>query len=175
MSTTRERKEARAARRLEWAEGREAKAETAAATVQAISDAVPFGQPILVGHHSEKRHRAAIKRQHNAMDKLGEHTAMADKHRRRAAGIEGQLATSIYSDDLDAIEALRERIAGLEAKREAMKTANAAFRSEHKAALRAMSPFMRGQSMPHPPYELSNLGGNLSRNRARLAELERAA
>lgn len=30
---------------------------------------IPFGQPILVGHHSEGAHRAAIKRSGNAMDK----------------------------------------------------------------------------------------------------------
>ena len=28
---------------------------------------IPFGQPILVGHHSEGRHRRTIERAHNAM------------------------------------------------------------------------------------------------------------
>lgn len=32
-------------------------------------DGIPFGQPILVGHHSEGRHRAAINRSHRAMDR----------------------------------------------------------------------------------------------------------
>lgn len=34
-----------------------------------ITGAIPFGQPILVGHHSEKRHRAALAKSHAHMDK----------------------------------------------------------------------------------------------------------
>ena len=32
-----------------------------------IADGIPFGQPILVGHHSEKRHRADLARIDNNM------------------------------------------------------------------------------------------------------------
>ena len=38
-------------------------------TVKSIGDVIPFGQPILVGHHSEKRHRRDIEKIHNNMDK----------------------------------------------------------------------------------------------------------
>ena len=57
MGTYRERRERRAARREEWAEGREAKAGREFAQVKQTADAIPLGQPILVGHHSEKRAR----------------------------------------------------------------------------------------------------------------------
>ncbi|MFJ5142654.1 DUF3560 domain-containing protein [Streptomyces sp. NPDC088707] len=45
-------------------------ASTAAfAEARRIGSAIPFGQPILVGHHSEKRHRAALDRIDNNMRK----------------------------------------------------------------------------------------------------------
>src|SRR3989338_10205669 len=34
-----------------------------------LSKMIPFGQPILVGHHSEKMHRRHIEKIHNAMNK----------------------------------------------------------------------------------------------------------
>ena len=90
--------------------------------------------------------------------------------RSRADGIEGQLATSIYDDDPDAVEQLRSRIARLEAERDAAKAVNAAYRKEHKAELAAMdSAYQRNQAMPYPSYHFQNLSGNLSRQRDRLA------
>lgn len=38
-------------------------------TSHAISEHIPFGQPILVGHHSEKRHRRDISRINSNMQK----------------------------------------------------------------------------------------------------------
>lgn len=55
--TYRDRREAKADRLREWAEKREAKAAAAFDSAATLSDAIPFGQPILVGHHSEKRAR----------------------------------------------------------------------------------------------------------------------
>lgn len=46
------------------------------------TDGIPFGQPILVGHHSERAHRAALERSHNAMGKGVE----AQRAAERAAG-----------------------------------------------------------------------------------------
>lgn len=59
--TRRERLERKLERRQQWAESRERKAESA----RRASDAVllpPGGEPIKIGHHSEKRHRAAIRK-----------------------------------------------------------------------------------------------------------------
>jgi hypothetical protein len=52
-----EKAKAKAARRLEWAEAREKRATTAYEKASGIISMIPFGQPILVGHHSEKRAR----------------------------------------------------------------------------------------------------------------------
>ena len=43
-----------------------------------------FGQPILVGHHSEGMHRAAIKRSSNAMDKCVEESKKAEHYDSKA-------------------------------------------------------------------------------------------
>lgn len=78
------RREARLARKAknygEWAESREKKAEAAFKKEHAILNMIPLGQPILVGHHSERRHRRDLDRADNLMRKGIEHADMAKKH-----------------------------------------------------------------------------------------------
>lgn len=50
----------------------------------AIIDNIPMGQPILVGHHSEKRHRSDIDKSWNAMGKSVELSKKADEYESRA-------------------------------------------------------------------------------------------
>ena len=45
---------------------------------------IPFGQPILVGHHSEARHRRTIERANDAMRKSVEESDKAERYERRA-------------------------------------------------------------------------------------------
>lgn len=195
--TYRERREARAARRLEWAESRRRKAEAANDRGHAIADAIPFGQPILVGHHSEAHARRDQARIGSAMRQTYEHTQMAEHHERAAATIEAQLERSIYDDDPDAVERLRERIADLEAVRDQAKAANAAYRkivrgkddAAQETALReavaagtlSAAAFKqaeetrriwRAHDWDYPPYSLTNLTANIARNRERLARLQ---
>jgi hypothetical protein len=51
---------------------------------------IPLGQPILVGHHSEKRHRRVIEKANNAMHKSIEESNKAEEYERRAAYWEGK-------------------------------------------------------------------------------------
>ena len=51
---------------------------------------IPFGQPILVGHHSEKRHRKTIDRAWNNMGKSVAETDKAEEYKRRAEYWEGK-------------------------------------------------------------------------------------
>lgn len=79
-----ERARAKAERYEEWAEKAE---ERSNAAFEASHDAVkniPLGQPILVGHHSEKSHRAAIRRSQNAMDKCVQESGKAASHEEKA-------------------------------------------------------------------------------------------
>lgn len=172
--TYRERREARAERLRGWAETREAKSASAFAGVNRITEGIPFGQPILVGHHSERHARRDQDRIWNGMEKGIEHADKAASMNSRADEIERQADQAIYSDDPDAIERLTEKLAGMEAKRELMKARNVEFRKSHKAELKAEpSAYQRSLMMPHQSYELQNLGGNISRARERLASLRR--
>jgi phospholipid N-methyltransferase len=64
-----ERAEERATRFEEYGEKREADAHAAKEGVKEITKHIPFGQPILVGHHSEKRARKDAERIENGMRK----------------------------------------------------------------------------------------------------------
>ena len=122
--TYRDRRERRAERRDEWAESRRTKEASAFGGAQRLADAIPLGQPILVGHHSEKRARRDQERIHNGMMRGIEHGKMAAHHAGAAGTIRDQLDRSVYRDDDDAVERLEEKIAGLETKRDRMNTIN---------------------------------------------------
>jgi hypothetical protein len=102
----RERLEARAARRREWSGKAEARSAQAFGAAARIADGIPFGQPILIGHHSEKRARKDAARIRSGMDRGCAESKLASHHESKAHGLEMQLERSIYSDDADAIEAL---------------------------------------------------------------------
>ncbi len=167
--TTRERREARAARLNGWAEKREAKSATmhAAGDMREEVSGIPMGQPVM-----SQRHRNAIDKANAATRRALANDDKAASMRSRAANIEAAADNAIYSDDEDAIERLRARIAEREAERAAMKAANADFKARHKSQLAALSPFMRGQALPHPPYTLTNLAATIRRDKARLVEME---
>ena len=52
--TTRERKERKIEKREEWASARETKANQAQLAGSRAIEGIPFGQPVLIGHHSER-------------------------------------------------------------------------------------------------------------------------
>src|SRR5882757_8325901 len=91
--------EARRARLEARAEKAAAEAQAQFKRVDAISSMIPFGQPILVGHHSEKRHRADTGRIRKGMDKGVEGTRRADQLQQRAAAVG---TAGVSSDDPDA-------------------------------------------------------------------------
>lgn len=183
--TYRERREAKAERLHEWAGKREAKAEAAFDAAEQMASGIPFGQPILVGHHSEARARRDHGRIVGAMDRGAEHQRKAKGMEARAVGIERQLERSIYSDDADAVEKLRERIAELEAERDRIKAYNATCRKGQRdvnilteaeqadlISVAKFAPYQLGKGGAFPAYKLTNLNGNINRNKKRLAELE---
>jgi DNA repair exonuclease SbcCD ATPase subunit len=171
--TRRERLEARAERRRLWAGSREAKAAAAHDRVHAIADQIPFGQPILVGHHSEGRARRDQARMESGMRAAVDNGRMADRHAERAENIERHLRASIFSDDADAVEQLRAKADRLEADRDRWKAENAEWRRTHKAELAAMGAYDRGQSVPYPSYSLQNIGQRIREARQRADRLER--
>ena len=102
--------------RLERLQAAAAKAtsESAAAWKQAheMASIIPFGQPILVGHHSEgrdRRYRARIEGKHRKGYELYK---KAEHYTDAAEGAENN--TAIFSDDPSAPDQLAEKIARLE-------------------------------------------------------------
>ena len=73
-----ERKEAKAERYTSYAENAELRAAQASNRVNTIAAMIPMGQPILVGHHSESRHRRDIARIDNGMRKSIEESKKAN-------------------------------------------------------------------------------------------------
>lgn len=177
MATYRERRLARADRLEGWADAREARqpALNEAARGDEAATGIPFGQPILVGHHSEGRHRNAIARLDRAMGAAVENGQKAREMAGRADMIRSQVDQAIYSDDPDAAERLTEKIAALEAKRDGMKAANAEFRKANRELLKGRSAYERSCAMPHASYELTNLGATIRIAKKRLADIESGA
>jgi hypothetical protein len=171
--TYRERRLKRAERLRQWSQSNQANSDARAAAADKIADGIPVGQPILVGHHSERRHRKDLARIQDGMSASVELERKAQAQARAADEIEAQAANAIYDDDPDAIERLSEKIVRLEAEREEMKRANAKYRGEHRDELKAMSPYDRHQAVPYPSWALQNLGGNITRTRERLVRLQR--
>lgn len=181
--TYRERREARAERLHEWADKRESKAAALHAANEPYRGDVAFNtQP---GHIPERAR--AIARTERAF----EHEIKAESMRSRADNIAAAAEHAIYSDDPDACERLVERIAQLEAERDQIKAFNAAVRkgmpitealdlvddkqrADYRGTAKACA-YMLGKKGEFPAYHLTNLSGNINRQKKRLVQLQRAA
>lgn len=150
-----------------------------------MAHAIPFGQPIHIGHHSEAWDRNYRDRIHTT---YGKAFALQDKakhyeHKAASVGTGG-----ISSDDPDAIEKLRAELANLEQAHKRMKEANKAIRT-HKTeeariaalvsngfteaqATELLNPYFTGRS-GFARFELSNNKANAHRIASRIAELEK--
>lgn len=179
-----DRKEARV-ERLE-ARAAAASAESTAAYRRAseISDRIPMGQPILVGHHSERHARADQRRIERNMDKCVESGKKAEYYARRAQAAANNHAIS--SDNPDALEQLEEKLARLQAQQDRDKAKNAWYRkhktmkgfegisdesaAEIDAALATMRKELR---RPVPAYVLSNRNATINATKKRIEALRR--
>jgi hypothetical protein len=82
-----ERSEQRAERFEDYSDNRAQDADNAHKAVKSIADNIPFGQPILVGHHSEKRARKDAERIQNGMRKTVKLWETAEYWTYRAQGV----------------------------------------------------------------------------------------
>lgn len=184
--TRRERLTAKLEKRQEWAAKAEARSNARWKASGAATAGIPFGQPILVGHHSEKRHRRALERAQNNATKACEEMDLAKHHVSKAGGLADQLERTIFSDDADAIEQLERKAAALETLRATMRAANAWWRKhttmkgcpgisdEQAATLDADIPTRHSwERSPFAPYQLSNLGARIRDARERIKVVQR--
>lgn len=187
-----ERKAARIARLLERAEGKRAESARAFSGVRQIADAIPFGQPILVGHHSERRARKDADRIHNGMRRAIEADKEARDLERRAEAAASNRAIS--SDDPEAVVLLREKLSKVNKQREMAKSINGAIQKAKRAAAKGeafdalaranltalgledrhleilLAPDCFG-NLGVPAYRMTNLGAEARRIEKRIEEL----
>lgn len=104
-----ERAEERADRFSDYSDKRASDANSARNAVSAIADGIPFGQPILVGHHSERRARKDAEKIENGMRRAVKMWETSEYWKQRAAGA---LRHAKYKE-LPAVR--HRRIKGLEA------------------------------------------------------------
>ena len=154
-----------------------------------------MGQPILVGHHSERGHRADLKRIDNNMRKSIEHDGKARYYEDRVQTIESD--RTIYSDDPEAIQKLKQRLADLEEYQAWMKTINKLCRSKKltdeeiteqledeygcnaTVVHRLLNPeyswaASRYEKRGFQTWRLSNNNANIRRIQKRITQLEKA-
>lgn len=137
------------------------------------------GQPVLVGHHSEGRHRRMLAQSARGMDKAVEAWHAAEECEARAAAV-GQ--GGISADDPEALGKLRAQLDAAEAEQERMKAINKAARQKDAAAALARLGIEQGEipallcnKIGKPglmPYKTTNNAANIRRLKARIAELE---
>ncbi|HDF2366293.1 TPA: DUF3560 domain-containing protein [Morganella morganii] len=86
-----------------------------------MADMIPFGQPILLGHHSEKRDRNFRSKITRTFEKSFKESSKAEYYERKAKSV-GR--AGISSDDPDAVLKLQKKLSGLEKNHERMKLVN---------------------------------------------------
>jgi hypothetical protein len=120
-------------------------------------DAIPFGQPILVGHHSERGDRAYRNRAGSLMNRSIEADKKASYYEEKA---ENFGTHGISSDDPDAVEKLKVKLAKLETLQAMMREDNASARKQ-------------GLDRVFAPYQLSNNNANIRNVKERIERLEK--
>jgi len=181
-----ERKEARIDRMEERAARAQAESAAASHAAHEIMRHIPLGQPILVGHHSERHHRRDLDKIDRNMRKSFEADEKAAYYASHAASAASN--TAISSDDPDALDKLEEKLAALQARQERDKVMNAYYR-KHKTmkgfpdmdderaaqidaalAKRDANPYSTDKHLI-PAYVLSNRNAEINRLKKRIKSL----
>jgi hypothetical protein len=182
MNDFQSKREVKAARFRELAEKHENISTGRHVAARQQLEMIPLGQPVLIGHHSEKRHRSHLKRIDQHFEKAQEHHDKAEHYRRRAAALESNRA--IFSDDPDATEKLVDKIERLKKRQGVMKRANLLIRKANREGLadlgfsedaisKLLSVDFAGR-VGFPNYALTNNSANIRRLEKRLAVLKKA-
>lgn len=187
MNSYEEKQEARKQRFLELADKARQESENRCNQAGAMAAVIPFGQPILVGHHSEKRDRNYRAKIDRTFRKSFEAMEKAKHYEEKAASVG---MGGISGDDPEAVAKLRAQLESLERGQEIMKAANVAIRrgkheEERIVALMALGfSECKARELLKPDfcgrigfadYSLSNNNANIHRIRERIAGLEKLA
>lgn len=187
LSGYHERREEKIERYRELAQKNHALSDITLNAAHRMADAIPFGQPILIGHYSEKRDRNYRDRIWSKFEKAGELEEKAKYYARQAAITASNPAIS--SDDPDAIVALKEKLQGLKESHTLMIQGNKIVKSkklsgdqkiaelikiglEESSAIDKLKPDCMG-NIGFPGYALTNSSANIRRIEERIKQLEK--
>ena len=106
------------------------------------------GQPILVGHHSEKKHRRLIEKANNDIRNSIKEDNKSKYYEDKAKNIDNSQV--IYNDDPNAIEKLKDKLEYLEKQRELIKA-----------------------DENHSTWQLQNIGARIREIKRRIQSLEK--
>jgi len=178
-----EAKQARRRQRLtERAARKDAESQAAYTQSDRITGAIPLGQPILIGHHSEARHRRALARSDRAMRKSIDAAKEAKELRGQAAAVG---SAGISSDDPDALAKLQAQLDQAAAAHARMVATNKLIRKHDRAGLLAIG-FTEAQitfllepddlgRIGYAAYQIANSSANIRRIKARITALPQRA
>lgn len=144
-----ERIEAKKERYSELAEKNERLSDQTFDHARKMASVIPFGQPILVGHHSEKGDRRYRARIENTYRKSSE---LYDKSKYYAEKAENYGSGGIMSDDPEAMIKLKEKIEMLTVKRDKLKRIRSAVNSLLKK-YKTVMPTHRFQNENYRSYD----------------------
>lgn len=174
-----DRRQARIEHYKKQAEKNKQKAEDLFNAASSEVEHIPMGQPILVGHHSEKKHRKALERHDNKMRKAFEAGGKGDYYERKANAAESNNA--IFSDDPKALEKLEIKIQEAQEEHFKMVKANRLIRQGDNKGLVHLLGEKRAQGVlkpdfmnrtGFPEYKLKNSNANINRMKQRLEDLQ---
>lgn len=189
MSNYEDRRQRRIERYERLAEKNREQSESRYEQAGRIQSFIPLGQPILVGHHSEKRHRRDLEKIDNHYRKSYECQKKAEYYEQRAHAAERN--TAIFADDPEALDKLQNKLTKLRETQEFMKNVNrvhamfvkapdsentrrhlACFTAEEQEQIKTYTPRYSWEPHPFPPYMLSNNNAEIKRAEKRIKELE---
>jgi hypothetical protein len=182
-------REAKADRYRELADKNKDLSNSAFKSSREMVECIPMGQPILVGHHSERGHRNLLDRSWNTLGKAVKLDEKSLYYAGKAKSVENNRA--IFSDDPEAIKKLKDKLINLELSRKTMKAANVIIRKKgfndvqkveelqklnftEKQAIEILRPDF-GNRVGFAPYVFSNLSGNIRTVKQRIQKLETTA
>lgn len=178
-----ERKEEKIERYKDLANKAAAKREELSSQAYNKMHAIPLGQPILVGHHSENHDR-------KFRDSIDSDLSKASKENGKSQYYEGKLNAmknnkAISSDNPDAIKLLEEKIIKLKEKQKTLKEMNKYYKknktlkgfkgitdeqAEQIDENLKNNPWLGGK--PAPSYELTNLNQQIKNTEKRIIQLQ---
>lgn len=146
-------------RAQELADKRKSDSEQSFEHSRKLGQMIPMGQPILVGHYSEKGHRAHLKKIDNAMRKGIENSKKAEYFENKVKNLENNYAIS--QDDPEATKRLKEKIQALENDRIKVK------------ALKIIPRDYSFSELDMRSVSLTSLGAEIRRCKQRLEQLKK--